>query len=218
VTSLHDYPGAVLGRTEGPLLEWFQRNVRGGETWLDVGAHYGYTAIALAELVGPTGRVFAFEPSLSTAGELNKTRSLNGLEQITVLPFGLGAPGPIRIVSAAIERGMANHRLGGAKTDDICIVGFDELWRSIGQGSIQGVKIDVQGMEFEALSGMTEMLRRDSPRLVLELHAGVDRAVVLGLLEKLGYGLPGAAVDAVGGEQDPQYRDDRSYAFTIGSI
>ena len=62
VTSWHDYPGAILGRTERPLLDWFDGHVRPGETWLDVGAHYGYTAIALSRLVGPQRRVFAFEP------------------------------------------------------------------------------------------------------------------------------------------------------------
>src|SRR3954465_4692650 len=61
-TSWHDYPGAILGTTERPLLDWFRRNVSPGETWIDVGAHYGYTAIALCRLVGPTGRVVAFEP------------------------------------------------------------------------------------------------------------------------------------------------------------
>ena len=49
VTSWHDYPGAILGRTERPLLGWFQANVQPGQTWLDIGAHYGYTAIALAQ-------------------------------------------------------------------------------------------------------------------------------------------------------------------------
>ena len=48
VTSWHDYPGAILGRTEAPLLEWFRHNVRRSQTWIDIGAHYGYTAIALA--------------------------------------------------------------------------------------------------------------------------------------------------------------------------
>src|SRR6202011_64890 len=66
-TSWHDYPGAILGTTERPLIEWFQRNVSAGETWIDIGAHYGYTAIALSRLVGVQGRVLAFEPVLTTA-------------------------------------------------------------------------------------------------------------------------------------------------------
>ncbi|HEY6210465.1 MAG TPA: hypothetical protein VIW28_15495, partial [Gemmatimonadales bacterium] len=91
VTSWHDYPGAILGRTERALLRWFERNVKAGETWLDAGAHYGYTAIALSELVGRSGRVFAFEPVLATAGHLARTRALNDLPQLIVVPFGLGA-------------------------------------------------------------------------------------------------------------------------------
>ena len=38
VTSWHDYPAAITGRTECPLLKWFARNVKPGETWLDVDA------------------------------------------------------------------------------------------------------------------------------------------------------------------------------------
>src|SRR5438105_14908000 len=82
VTALHDYPAGILGRTERGLLEWFETRVLPGEIWLDVGAHYGFTAIALAELVGPSGRVYAFEPSIATAGHLAKTRALNEYTQM----------------------------------------------------------------------------------------------------------------------------------------
>src|SRR5580704_13820043 len=78
-TSWHDYPGAILGTTERSLLRWLAANVQPGETWLDVGAHYGYTAVALSRLVGESGRVFAFEPMTSTAGCIARTRSINGL-------------------------------------------------------------------------------------------------------------------------------------------
>src|SRR5436309_14367938 len=90
-TSWHAYPGAILGTTERPLLEWFGRNVLPGETWIDIGAHYGYTAIALCSLVGPTGRVVAFEPVLSTAGCVASTRELNRLGQLRVVPLGLAS-------------------------------------------------------------------------------------------------------------------------------
>jgi len=92
VTSWHDYPAAILGRTEQALLTWFDRHVQIGETWLDVGAHYGYTAIALSRLVGPGGRVFAFEPEVATAGCLGRTRDANRLPQLIVIPLGLADP------------------------------------------------------------------------------------------------------------------------------
>lgn len=213
VTSIHDYPAAIIGHTERPLLAWFCKNVKAGETWLDVGAHYGYTAIALAELVGQSGHVCAFEPSLTTAGHLNQTRVLNGLYQITVLPFGLGEPGDIRVISAPIERGMANHAFGGTGTENIFVVGFDHLWKRLGEQTIHGVKIDVQGMELQVLEGMLGTLVAHRPKLVIEFHAGTDRNRILEILGTTGYRLPAISLEPMPLESEPGYHDDRSYAF-----
>src|SRR6266511_289246 len=130
VTSWHDYPGAILGRTERALLEWFGRNVREGETWLDVGAHYGYTAIALSELVGSQGRVFAFEPVLSTAGYLGRTRAINHLAQLRVLPLGLGDSDVLEVRRVPVVRGMADSTLHppDAWIEPCLVVGLDSLW------------------------------------------------------------------------------------------
>jgi FkbM family methyltransferase len=218
VTSLHDYPGAILGRTERPLLDWFQLNVRRDETWLDVGAHYGYTAIALAEIVGAEGRVFAFEPSLTTAGCLNRTRALNGLAQIKVVPLGLAEGGGLRVASVAMDRGMANHAFGGAASEDIYLVGFDQLWKATDGRTVHGVKIDVQGMELQALEGMSSMLTQDHPKLVIEFHAGVARTAVLDLLGNAGYRIPGIPILALPDEVLAAYHDDRSYFFEAASL
>jgi FkbM family methyltransferase len=215
VTSLHDYPAAILGRTERPLLAWFRENVKPGETWLDVGAQYGYTAIALADLVGRAGHVYAFEPSLTTAGCLNQTRVLNGLNQITVVPLGLGTPGGIRSMSVPVDRGMANHAFGGEGTEDIYVIGFDDLWTALGKSHVQGVKIDVQGMELDVLEGMAETLRNQRPKLVIELHSGVDRKQFTDQLRNAGYHLPGIPVDPVPAETEGAYHDDHSYTFEL---
>ncbi len=214
VTSLHDYPAAILGRTEIQLIRWFRNSVTPGEVWLDVGAHYGYTTIALAELVGENGRVFAFEPSLSTAGFLNRTCVMNRLSQVTVVPFGLAEPGEFRIVRAPIERGMANHGLGGAPLEQVFLVGFDYLWMSIGGSSIHGVKIDVQGMELQVLAGMTSTLMAEHPQLIIEFHAGVDREATLDFLGKIGYRLPATPIEPLPGEPPAAYHDNRNYHFS----
>lgn len=213
VTSLHDYPAAILGRTEKPLLAWFRNNVRLDETWLDIGAHYGYTALALAGLVGRNGRVYAFEPSLSTVSHLSKTCALNKVSQVTVVPFGLGEAGDIRIVAVAVDRGMANHDLGGTTTENIYVVGFDHLWASIGSQTVHGIKIDVQGMEWQVLQGMTETLANQRPKLVIEFHPKVDRKPILEALNAAGYKLPATPIAPLSAESEAAYYDDRSYAF-----
>ena len=220
VTSWHDYPASIMGRTERDLLAWFEHNVKPGETWLDVGAHYGYTAIALSHLVGPTGRVFAFEPVLSTAGCIAQTRSLNALAQTTVVPCGLGTPDTLAYVELPLERGMADQTLSWDVKrwrESIQIARLDWLWPLLNGGidAIHGVKIDVQGMETEALRGMEAILRRQRPKLVVELHAGVDRSTILDLLTCAGYKARGCAIEP---QVDEEFKDNHSYAFVANDV
>lgn len=216
VTSWHDYPAAILGRTEQPLLHWFTNNVQAGQTWLDVGAHYGYTAIALSRLVGPSGRVFAFEPMLSTAGYVAQTRRLNDFPQLTVLPLALGAPESLELAQLPTERGMVDSTLlGGKWMETILVARLEWLWPQIcgGQAQIDGIKIDVQGMEIETLRGMANLLRSFKPKLVVELHSGVDREVLLDLIEEVGYLRRATPLQPVVGETEGNYLDNRSYLF-----
>src|SRR6185295_9842576 len=128
-TSWHDYPGAILGTTEKALLSWFQRNVSPGETWIDIGAHYGYTAIALCRLVGAAGRVVAFEPVLSTAGCIARTRELNGLRQLQIVPMGLASNASLETRHLPMVRGMADSTISrGAWEERISVASFDAVW------------------------------------------------------------------------------------------
>ncbi len=217
VTSWHDYPAAILGRTERPLLDWFEAHVKPGETWLDVGAHYGYTAIALSRLVGREGRVFAFEPMLATAGQLARTRAINGLEQLTTVPFGLGAPDSFTMMRLQTVRGMVDRTVGtnGTDAEPFVVARLDHIWPSIcgGNPRIDGVKVDVQGMEVEVLRGMTTLLKQHQPHLVVEVHAGVDRRDLAAVLAHAGYAPEGVNVDTQSMDGAP-LADDRSYHFS----
>lgn len=216
VTSWHDYPAAILGRTERPLLGWLQKNVGPGETWLDIGAHYGYTAIALGRLVGPAGRVFAFEPVLGSAGSVVQTALLNHFSELTVIPVALGSPAELELRRLATVRGMADSTLQCGKSfETILVARLDWLWPRIcgGRKGIDGVKIDVQGMEIEVLRGMSALLSEYKPKLVIEIHQGVSRERLLDLVKGLGYNPRGTPIDARGEEIGPRYIDDRSYAF-----
>jgi FkbM family methyltransferase len=218
VTSWHDYPAGLTGRTERALLAWFAQHVRRGETWLDVGAHYGYTTFALGRLVGTQGRVFTFEPVPATAGCVDQGRALNALPHVAVVPLGLGNVETMAFRRLALTRGMADSTLSEASSQWFVNAGFarfDWLWPALhgGNDAIHGVKIDVQGMELETLDGMREALARWRPRIVLELHTGVSRDAVLALLRGLGYSSDAAAIEPVRGERTPQFLDNHSYAF-----
>lgn len=214
--SWYDYPSAILGRTERALIEWFSRNVKVNETWLDVGAHYGYTAIGLCNFVGESGRVFAFEPMWSTAGYLQQTRQINRFPQLVIIPIALGNPNIIYLEKLFTVRGMLDSTISaGANTESFLVTRLDWLWPHIcnGQQQINGIKLDVQGMEIDALYGMAEVLRKSKPKLVIEIHSGVNRVEFTELLEEFGYSPNPVPIDPLSDENRAQYLDDRSYVF-----
>ena len=223
VTSWYDYPAAILGYTERPLLDWFAQNVSTGQTWLDIGAHYGYTSVALSCLVGKSGRIFAFEPMLVTAGYVTRTRQLNNFPQLTVVPYGLAVPETIAMVKLPTTRGMVDSTIERTPNDEtqeewletILVARLDWLWPRIcgADVRIDGVKIDVQGMEIEALTGMIDILRSQHPKLVIELHRGVDREKFFHTIELAGYSRHAISIEPVGGEVSTLYMDDHSYFF-----
>jgi len=221
VTSWHDYPRAILGNAEHALLAYFSDNVKAGETWLDVGANCGYTAIALCRQVGSTGRVFAFEPMAATAGCLSQTGHLNRLGQLTVVPVALENCEDIAIETLSSINGMVDSTLKdniGPK-ETFLASRLDWLWPRIAGADhrIDGVKIDVQGMEIQVLEGMASLLKQFQPKLLVEIHPGVSRSDLLNLIASFGYLPNGYAIEPLLGESEPLYADDRTYLFTVSS-
>jgi FkbM family methyltransferase len=213
-TSWHDYPGAILGTTERALLDWFQHNVLEGETWIDVGAHYGYTAIALCRLVGPSGRVVAFEPVRSTAASVEQTRRLNGLRQLRIVPLGLASCGAVKTRRLPVIRGMADSTIPKNVWEEaISVASFDTVWNLLCEANpvVHGVKIDVQGMELGVIEGMRDTLASYQPKVIVEFHEGVDRGAIICLLRGCGYNDAGEPIEPESGPQS--YVNDRSYAF-----
>lgn len=216
VTSWHDYPAAILGRTEPNLLEWFAKNAGKGETWLDIGAHYGYTSIALCNQVGTGGHVYAFEPMLNTAGCVSRTRYLNKLPQLTVVPVALGNGADLAMESLLPLRGMIDSTrqdFNGLK-EPFLVSRLDWLWPRISgpDARIDGIKIDVQGMEIQVLEGMTSLMKQYRPKLLVELHPGVSRPRFLEVIASFGYQTRGIPLEPVPGESEPVYAD-RTYEF-----
>ena len=102
--------------------------------------------IALGELVGQSGRVFAFEPMFATADCLTKTRARNGPGQVTVLPFALGDVETIEIRRIPTVRGMADMPVAPVQAPEAVVVSsLDWVWPRISSDDprVHRVKIDV---------------------------------------------------------------------------
>lgn len=218
-TSWHDYPRAILGYAEPKLTEWFQAHVTPKETWIDVGAYHGYTSIALSRLVGDQGRVVAFEPQLGAASCLARTKAANRLRQLQVVPLALGDSTHLNFLEGTNFHGMLQKQNGAVASEEAgysaLTIAFDSFWSAVGEGDseISGIKLDVQGFEIAVIRGMLGVLKKYRPKLIIELHAGVDRTELLDLVAKAGYSREAVPIEPLGDEAKALFLDDRNYQF-----
>jgi len=191
-----DYLGLTINRIYEPEVTHFlERSVRGGQTAIDLGAHVGYFTLLLAKLVGPAGRVIAFEPDPDNFQLLERNVRANGYENVTLHRQAVAD----RCGQALLYRSPVNpgdHRLvecAGCEAVEVEVVALDELLPEL-RGTIQWIKIDIQGAELAALRGMRALLAscpevtivtEFCPRALAEF--GDDPASLPSLLAELGF-------------------------------
>lgn len=161
----------VFGTYEPAVIRAIQQHVLPGWTVLDAGAHIGYYTLLLAELVGPEGKVIAFEASPEIFAVLKENIHLNRCGNV-VLENRAVAGSPRRLAlrrndayplsaTSSIHSGRAAVEVEAVALDQFLGSGFDR---------VAFIKMDVEGAEAEALQGLRELLRRDHPLLLIEIH------------------------------------------------
>jgi FkbM family methyltransferase len=145
----------LMGKEELPLLE---KLVEPGMQILDVGANVGLYTLLLARLTGEAGHVFAFEPEPNLFSVLCENCAANNALNVTPFQCAAGdANGRATFQRATFNSG--DNRLGGAKPGaqsiEVDVARLDEVLRV---QTVQFIKLDVQGHEVAALTGMHRVL------------------------------------------------------------
>jgi FkbM family methyltransferase len=175
----------------------FATLLRPGMTVLDVGANVGYYALTAAALVGPAGRVHAFEPTPAVAARLRENVALNDFDHVAVNQVAVtDAPGTLRFHLSADDseaNSLCAVEPGGA-TIDVPATTLDDYAAGHGLGRVDFVKIDVEGAEVRALRGGRRLLSGpEAPMVIIEVNpvtlraAGAGPEELVAELESLGY-------------------------------
>src|SRR5579862_9877674 len=82
--------GLFAGTFERGERRAFAALIKPGMSVLDIGAHAGLYTLIASKLVGPAGRVMAFEPSQRERARLMKHLAINRRGNVTVQPVALG--------------------------------------------------------------------------------------------------------------------------------
>jgi FkbM family methyltransferase len=192
-------PGSFLNyytdNFEPSTLQWLRENLHPGMIVADVGAHIGFVTVFMARLVGPDGRVYAFEPASDSLAYLNRNISYNGLENVIIIPAAAGDTAGTRTLYLAevsdtnsfyrrhLGRTVGTLQVEQVRLDDV--VSAPDL-----------VKIDVEGAEIEVLKGMNRILDQGKRPILLvewspacQVGAGHSPDDLITTLRSLGYEL-----------------------------
>jgi FkbM family methyltransferase len=154
-----------------------------GDVTVDVGAHIGYHALIASRLVGPTGVVYAVEPSTAFA-ELEENLALNASSNVRAVRVAAGSSmARAHLVEApAGNTGEAAIRIvepEAASDGAVDVVPVTSIVEEQDVSRLQLVKIDVEGFEPEVLSGVRPLLERGcSFALIVEVHPHRTAATV----------------------------------------
>jgi len=174
-----------------------------GDVFVDVGANIGLFTLIAAQVVGPTGHVYAFEPGSVAFAQLRANVALNTLKQVVCLPYALSDRPEQLPLMVATDGWEAYSSFAQPISGDqivaesvVCMT-WDDFVAGLPK-SPQPVlmKIDVEGWEQHVLAGAAVSLRKpDAPALLVEFTdaaaqaAGSSCAQLYRAIEQLSYTL-----------------------------
>lgn len=158
--------------------ERFWRNLDvSGKTVYDVGAFHGVVTLFLSRTAR---QVVSYEPNSTNRARFMENLKLNGVENVRIRPFGLGAQSqvarmvysPLMTGGATLDGNIGAHVLeaSDAKAEDIQITTLDDDIQQEKLPPPEFIKVDVEGWELEVLKGGTRTLQSARPDLFLEMH------------------------------------------------
>ena len=152
-----------VGELESGTRHLIERLLRPGDVFVDVGANIGMHTIAAARVVGPSGRVIAFEPYGPTMRLLEKSVWLNGLADVVQLHETAVSDSPGRQL-LYLGKTSGHHSLYRLAPSDSAIEDSIEVpvirLEEVVEVAlpVRLIKIDVEGSELAVIDGCRDLL------------------------------------------------------------
>ena len=163
-------------RDEKPELKAALAAIQPGDTVADIGANKGAYLYWLQKKVGPTGKVFAYEPQPTLASYLETVRAGMGWQNVIIRDCALSdvaGTGTLNVPGAGVSPGasleMAITDAADCRHLKCPVDTLDRQFRDCCQITL--LKIDVEGHELNVLRGAKEVFTRHAPVLLFECEA-----------------------------------------------
>jgi FkbM family methyltransferase len=186
--------GFYLGNYEADVQQILPKFAKPGMTVFNIGANVGFFSLGLARLVGPSGRVVAFEPNpaaferLKMNVELNKLHDVITVEQLAAADF-----------DGKASFSLARTEMQG-RFSDLPYIPKDAATVSVTCNMVDSfthrtglipdlLLVDVEHAEGRVLRGMRRLLQDRKPVIIIEMHGQQAIAEAYQEFIDQGYGL-----------------------------
>ena len=190
----------LFGIDEPREMAWFRRFAPSGGVVIDVGANIGQYTLIAAQIAGPSGRIFAFEPDPVNAATLERSIRRNRfddrVELLRVAVAAKAGKAAFVVQSDRTRSGLCAHGTtddGRMKAIHVRTLALDDFLEERGLDRLDFLKIDVEGADLDVLRGAERTIRRLQPALMVEYEPEWLRAygerpeALLEFVERLGY-------------------------------
>lgn len=150
---------------------------KAGWSIIDAGAYLGAYTLWSAQRVGVEGKVIALEPHPRSLELLKRTIKFNRLQNVKALPYALSSHDGRCVLYSPRYRALASLRkehveyLCGevAEKYEVECISLKTLLNMFKLDRIDLLKLDIEGLEYDALKHSTDMLS-NIERIVVEVH------------------------------------------------
>lgn len=172
-------PAYASGDNELPLQQALSGCLQSGDVFYDVGANVGFFSVIAAKLVGPTGKVYSFEPVPLNVASILKNAHLNELRQIELRQVAVASRcGQGELTLAAYSGGAALSSVApppdATTTITVALTTIDHLVFKEKLLAPTAVKIDVEGAEIDVFQGMIRTMSEVRPVILYEIDDATE--------------------------------------------
>lgn len=172
--------------TEPQVLYPLRDLIMPGQTVFDVGANFGHLSIAMSRRAGPRGAVCAFEANPDIARRCQAALVRCGCGNAQIISAAIYHTSRQRLQLYLSDNQVADSvvRKVSGRSVEVRTLALDDFVEDTGLVP-DFVKMDVEGAEFDAITGFLRTIEKHNPMLILEQQPDDDRC--FRLLRERGY-------------------------------
>lgn len=156
------------GITDSDKLNAIKTIVKSGDIVVDIGANIGFTTLYLSKLIGPSGKVFSFEPDKLNFHHLKENTTHLKNTRISNCSVGSTSSYTYLYQSQNLNIDHQTYDNGeGRKRTKIKSISLDDYFKNKPIPAF--IKIDVQGYEYQVALGMKKLMKNKNLSILSEL-------------------------------------------------